>query len=107
MSVDAGRLRAVPIRQTRRVPQVNHFVVEALLENGARLRISGGHPTAQGQRFDHLSVGDRLGDARIVSLQTVPYGHAYTYDILPDSDTGTYLAGGALIGSTLALPCAR
>ena len=25
----------------------------------------------------------------------------FTYDILPDSDSGTYFAGGTLIGSTL------
>lgn len=31
----------------------------------------------------------------------IPYGHEHTYDILPDSDTGTYVAGGVLIGSTL------
>lgn len=30
------------------------------------------------------------------------YRHAFTYDILPASDTGAYFAGGALVGSTLA-----
>jgi hypothetical protein len=31
----------------------------------------------------------------------IPYEHAFTYDILPASETGTYYAAGALIGSTL------
>jgi hypothetical protein len=31
----------------------------------------------------------------------VPYEHPFTYDILPASSTGTYIAGGKLIGSTL------
>lgn len=42
----------------------------------------------------------------IVSANLVPYTHEATYDILPESDTGAYFAGGALIGSTLA-PAAR
>jgi len=32
----------------------------------------------------------------------VPYAEAYTYDVLPDSDSGSYFAGGVLIGTTLA-----
>jgi hypothetical protein len=39
---------------------------------------------------------------RVVASSVVPYEHPFTYDILPDSDTGAYFAGGLLIGSTLA-----
>jgi hypothetical protein len=38
----------------------------------------------------------------VTTAVLVPYPDAFTYDILPDSDSGTYLAAGALIGSTLA-----
>jgi hypothetical protein len=38
---------------------------------------------------------------RIERLTVVPYPHRFTYDILPASDSGTYFAGGVLIGSTL------
>ncbi len=38
----------------------------------------------------------------MVSVETVPYAHEMTYDILPGSDSGTYFASGALVGSTLA-----
>ena len=38
----------------------------------------------------------------MVDVETVPYRHEYTYDILPASDSGTYFAGGVLVGSTLA-----
>jgi hypothetical protein len=34
-------------------------------------------------------------------VEIVPYGHPYTYDILPASKSGTYFAAGVLIGSTL------
>ena len=35
------------------------------------------------------------------SAQWVPYRYERTHDILPDSDSGTYVAAGALIGSSL------
>jgi hypothetical protein len=38
----------------------------------------------------------------VVSVELVPYGHPFTYDILPASETHTYFAAGALIGTTLA-----
>ena len=41
---------------------------------------------------------------RVLSAEMVPYTHDRTYDILPASDSGTYVAGGALIGSTLRVP---
>jgi hypothetical protein len=63
--------------------------------------VSGSHPTADGRRLDALQPGDTLGGPHVQSLQLVPYEHDRTYDILPASDTGTYMAGGALIGSTL------
>jgi hypothetical protein len=101
LSVDGGRLVPVPILRTGRVRQVDHHVVEVWLDNGARLEISEGHPTADGRTFADLAPGERLGGARVVAVRSIPYRHAYTHDILPASDSGTYLAGGALIGSTL------
>jgi len=32
----------------------------------------------------------------------VGYAEPFTYDILPESDSGMYFAGGVLIGSTLS-----
>jgi len=79
----------------------DHRVVRVELESGRILEISPGHPTADGRTFGDLRAGDRLDGARVVSAELVPYMHGFTYDILPASDTGTYVAGGALIGSTL------
>jgi len=84
-----------------RTPVEHHAIVEVTLRSGAVLRISGLHPTADGRRFADLFPGTMLGDQQVVSVATMPYGHRHTYDILPDSDTGTYLAAGALIGTTL------
>ena len=101
-SIDHGRVAAVPVRETHRTPVTHHRVVELVLRGGGVLRISAGHPTADGRFFGELRAGDWLGGREIESASDVPYEHDATYDILPDSDTGTYFAGGALIGSTLA-----
>jgi hypothetical protein len=100
-SVDRESIKPVPILEAAKTPVFHHEVVELETADGTRMEISPGHPTADGRRFGELSPGDRLDGVLIVSSRRVPYHHAYTYDILPDSDTGTYLAFGKLIGSTL------
>jgi hypothetical protein len=73
------------------------------LRSGSVLEISPGHPTADGRRFGELQAGDLLDDQDpVTDARLVPYTYDRTYDILPASDTGTYFAGGALIGSTLS-----
>jgi hypothetical protein len=104
LSVDHGELAAVPIVATRRVPVEHHRVIEVRLEDGDVLHISAMHPTADGRTFGDLREGDYLGDRRVASARVVPYAHDATYDILPASDSETYFAAGALIGSTLAHP---
>ena len=54
-------------------------------------------------------VGRVLGESicpgiawAIVVGEAVPYPHTFTYDILPASSTGTYVANGHVIGSTLS-----
>jgi hypothetical protein len=104
-SVDRGRVVAVPVLRTKRISvSSHHAVVRATLANGSVLEISAPHPTADGRRFGDLRLGDGLGGISIVELEVVPYQHRFTYDILPASDSGTYFAGGALVGSTLAAP---
>jgi hypothetical protein len=72
------------------------------LATGAVLDISAGHPTIDGRTFGDLHAGDELDGVAISSSESIPYAHDATYDILPDSDSGAYFAGGVLIGSTLA-----
>lgn len=101
LSVDHGKVRAVPILRVNRNPVRNHHVVSVVLENGRVLHVSEGHPTADGHLFRDLVPGALMGDVHVVSLESIPYDADATYDILPASDTGTYFAAGALIGSTL------
>jgi hypothetical protein len=100
-SVHRGRVVVVPVARTHRTPASRHAVVRVALASGETLEISGGHPTGDGRAFDTLKPGDRLGEAQVVSVETAPYGEPFTYDILPASDTGSYFAAGAWVGSTL------
>ena len=104
-SVHHGQLKVVRILLTNRVRVTgSHHMVEVRLSTGTVLSISPSHPTADGRTFADLAAGDRLDDVALDSVRRVPYTEAYTYDILPDSDSGAYFAGGVLIGTTLAPP---
>jgi len=59
------------------------------------------HPTADGRAVGELKTGDQVDSVEIRSAERVPYTEPYTYDILADSESGAYFAGGVLIGSTL------
>ena len=100
-TIDHGVRVVAPIARVNRRPVSRHALVRVTLASGGVVEMSGGHPTAGGARFDALSVGQRLGAAEIVSLETVPYDEPFTYDILPASDTGTYFVDDTLVGSTL------
>lgn len=101
LSADHGRVVDVPILEIHRAPARHHHVVRVELTNGSVLEISAPHPTADGRTFGDLRTNDVLGGVRIERVTVVPYEPAFTYDILPASDSGTYYAGGVLIGSTL------
>ena len=77
-------------------------MARVVLSSGAVLEISEAHPTADGRTFGELAAGDRLGPEAVAAVESVPYRFSETFDILPASDSGTYFAEGALIGSTLA-----
>ena len=101
-SVHQGDLRAVPILVAHRELVTQHAVLRIELDDGRRLEVSGPHPTADGRLFDDLVVGGQLDGKTILSTQRIPYGHSHTHDILPASDSGTYFADGARIGSSLS-----
>lgn len=107
-SVDDNAIAAVPIRRVSSTPVVNHEVMRIILDSGAVLEISPGHNTADGGTFGSLQPGRSL-DAHnvVVYAELVRYDHDRTFDILPDSTTGTYFASGALIGSTLSSTARR
>ena len=100
-SVHQNKVMPRAVLEVRVNPVFNHSVVRVTLTTGSTLEISARHPTADGRTFGDLSTGDALDSVEIVSVEVIPYQYPFTYDILPDSDTGIYFAGGVAIGSTL------
>ena len=100
-SIDGGIVRAVPISRINQMRVKDHRVLRVVLDNGKQLEISAAHPTADGRSIGDLRPGDSLHGVNVALVSSVPYQSEFTYDILPDSDTGTYFSNGALIGSTL------
>ncbi|MCA9619077.1 MAG: hypothetical protein KC731_08645 [Myxococcales bacterium] len=101
-SLEAGRRVTVPLLRVVSRAVTGHAVARVELSNGRVLHISQPHPTVDGGSFGDLAPGSRLGDVTVIAAATVPYGEPSTYDILPASSSGAYLAAGAWIGSTLA-----
>jgi hypothetical protein len=102
-SVHEGAVMAVPVLRAGSTPVRAHRVVRITLEGGAVLEMSAGHPTGRGVPFGELRPHAAFDDLLDVgSVEVVPYTFDRTYDILPDSSTGTYFAAGAWVGSTLA-----
>lgn len=79
----------------------NHKVIDLRLADGRELFVSANHPTFDGGKIGDLAKGERYDGSTVVSSSLVHYQYQYTYDILPDSQTGDYFADGILVGSTL------
>ncbi len=80
---------------------VGHNVIHLKLEDGRELYASAEHPIIDGRTLGELNIGDGLDNSKIEFYEVVPYDDNYTYDLLPDSDSGSYWANGILLGSTL------
>jgi hypothetical protein len=100
-SIHHGRMQAVRILATQRVRVQNHSMARIELQNGFVVEISGEHPTGDGRNLWALEPGEMFGDTQIQALTVVPYDGSFTYDVLPDSDTGSYFVHGMWLGSTM------
>jgi hypothetical protein len=100
-SADQGALRLVPVLEVSRRAVFHHHVTELRLDNGSTLRMSAGHPLADGRLLRNLQAGDILEGATVVARSEIPYDEPFTYDIFPASDSHVYVAAGVLVGTTL------
>lgn len=101
-SVEDGATVAVPLALVVRNPVSHHEVVRVTLDDGTQVEISARHPLVDGRTIGDLRAGSEVEGAHVRVVETVPYPHAFTYDILPASRTGAYYAGGVLVRSTLS-----
>ena len=98
---NGGRLAATVVAFGSVPAPAGHRVVELALGDGRIVRVSPGHPTADGRTVGALESGGRYDGATIVSVARVPYLDDRTFDVLPSGATGMYWANGILLGSTL------
>jgi hypothetical protein len=106
-SVEENAFVAVPVDDVRRVPVRNHRVVRLELASGAVIEMSPRHPLPGGGTFADLAGRSAIDGIAIRRVTTVDFTHPYTMDIRPRSRSGTYVAGGIAVGSTLAPGDAR
>lgn len=92
---------AARIIKSSRVRARNHKVCRIVFANKKILDISPGHPLPDGTLISALKPGDEISGLKILKIDLIPYKFDYTYDILPGSASGTYLANGVLVSSTL------
>jgi len=98
---DGARVSAVVLEVGSALVPADHEIVDLALSDGRRVRVSPGHPTADGRRVGELRPGDRYGGATVASAERVRYGEPATFDLLPSGPTGAYWANGVLLDSTL------
>lgn len=81
-----------------------HKVAHIQLSDHRDIYVSPGHKVADGRKAGDLHAGDILQGATILSVNFIPYTEEYTYDILPEGETGFYFANGILLQSTIHEP---
>lgn len=92
----------VPINAINRVTVDKHHKVSYLiLSDNRSLLASPLHPDKWGCPIVDYLPGEEFDGAMVIKNEIIPYSHQYTYDILPESSTGTYIANGIVIGSTI------
>jgi hypothetical protein len=93
--------KAVKILKVCKVRAINHKACRVVFDDGTVLIISPGHPLADGRIIGALKAGDNIGGRQAVKNEVISYQYDYTYDLLPDSNSGAYIANGIRVGSTL------
>lgn len=93
--------KVVKVIKTSKAEVKNFKILKVTFNDGSVLQISPGHPTHDGRLFKNLMLGDLVDNRMVTEIKQIPYTYKYTYDILPDSESGCYYANGILVGSTL------
>jgi hypothetical protein len=100
-NLDGTRIAARVSAVARTPVPGDHQVVRVTLADGRAVTASPGHPTADGVPFADLRRGDALDGSLVVAAERIPYSGRFTYDLLPESETGIYWADGVPVRSTL------
>jgi hypothetical protein len=102
-SIDpAGRRFVATVAIVGRAPvPAAHQVVRLVLDDGRVVRASPGHPLLDGRPLGTIRSGDNVDGATVVSAILEAYDGGFTFDVLADGPTGSYIADGVPLRSTL------
>lgn len=95
------KVESVVVEVSKMPVPATHHVVHLVLKDGREVWVSPGHPVQSGAPASSLKTGDVYDGSRITLAENILYWDSYTYDLLPDSDTGFYWANDIILGSTL------
>lgn len=95
------KIKARIIQKCKRVVPKNHKIAHLVLKDGREVFGSAYHPIIDGRPIVSLKRGQFFDGSFVSSISLIPYNGQYTYDILPEGDTGGYWANNILLGSTL------
>jgi len=95
------KIVATVIKVARTPVPKTHRVVHLVLTDKKEVWVSPNHPTTDGRTVGTLRPGDNYDGTRVAQTELVPYWDSATYDLLPDSSSGDYMANGIWLGSTL------
>lgn len=98
---NGNKIESTIVRVSRTMVLTTHQVIHLVLSDKREVWLSPGHPTIDGTAVSELRAGDIYDGSHVLLAEVVPYWDNATYDLLPDSYTGYYLANGILFGSTL------
>lgn len=98
-----GKISTMPIKLINKVlVSHQHTMIILDLADGRKLQVTPEHPSAiPNKTIDEFEIGELFDGSKIINKLKIDYKEEYTYDILPEGETGFYWANGILIGSTL------
>ena len=98
-----GEKVELPIKIVNKVEVLgNHTMVLLELKDGRKIQVTPGHPSVvDNKNLGEFVLGDKLDGSAIIKITDIAYTEKFTFDILPEGETGFYWADGILIGSTL------
>lgn len=95
------KIKSKITQKCRRPVSQDYKIVHFMVSDGRELFASAYHPTIDGKPVISLRKGQLFDGSLVSSITIIPYKGKYTYDILPEGDTGGYWANNILLGSTL------
>lgn len=96
------RIKSKIIKAAKVSVQKNHMMLKVTTIDNTTIIVSPEHPDRNGIPLIKALRNLDLNQVNIKNVELIKYKNKFTYDILPEGETGNYWANGILLGSTLS-----